>query len=51
MQIQIHVIVYASLHNFSHTKIDGQKAIIYSRKGIEAYFKENERKGFEVVAI
>jgi predicted DNA-binding transcriptional regulator AlpA len=28
-------------HNFPHSKIPGQKAIIYSRKAIEAYIKEN----------
>lgn len=32
-------------YKFPHTKIGGQKAIIYSRKAIEAYFKENEIKG------
>ena len=31
-------------YRFPHTKIGGQKAIIYSRKAIDAYFKENERK-------
>lgn len=36
-----------TLHNFPHTKIPGQKAIIYSRKAIEAYFKENERRGLK----
>lgn len=34
-------------YKFPYTKIDGQKAIIYSRKAIEAYFKENERKGLK----
>lgn len=34
-------------HNFPHTKIPGQKSIIYSRKAIEAYFKENEISGFK----
>jgi predicted DNA-binding transcriptional regulator AlpA len=34
-------------YNFPHTKIEGQKAIIYSRKAIESYFKENERKGLK----
>lgn len=29
-------------HNFPHSKIPGQKAIIYSRKAIEDYFKKNE---------
>lgn len=35
-------------HKFPHTKIPGQKAIIYSRKAIEAYFKENEIKGLKI---
>lgn len=34
-------------HNFPHSKIPGQKAIIYSRQAIEVYFKENERKGLK----
>ncbi len=29
-------------HNFPHSKIHGQKAIIYSRKAIEAYIKANQ---------
>ena len=29
-------------HNFPHSKIPGQKAIIYSRKDIEAYIKANQ---------
>lgn len=34
-------------YNFPHSKIPGQKSIIYSRKAIENYFKENESKGFK----
>ncbi|WP_288180993.1 helix-turn-helix transcriptional regulator [Odoribacter laneus] len=29
-------------HKFPHSKIPGQKAIIYSRKDIEAYIKANQ---------
>lgn len=29
-------------HKFPHSKIPGQKAIIYSRKAIEAYIKANQ---------
>ena len=31
-------------HNFPHSKIPGQKAILYSRKDIMQYIKENKKK-------
>ncbi|MFV0419459.1 MAG: helix-turn-helix transcriptional regulator [Dysgonomonas sp.] len=33
-------------HKFPHSKIPGQKAIIYSRKDIEAYIKANQANKF-----
>lgn len=30
-------------HNFPHTKIDGQKSIMYSRKAITYYFEQNQK--------
>ena len=33
-------------HNFPHSKIPGQKAIIYSCKDIEAYIKANQANKF-----
>lgn len=33
-------------HKFPHSKIPGQKAIIYSRKDIGAYIKANQTNKF-----